>query len=616
MNRNLGIRTGVKVTSQSEPIPGRADMAQNNAGGFGWQVDKWQQLMRFLILGTQGGTYYVGEHKLSKDNIDSVVECIKEEGRRVVETVVNVSLVGRAPKNDYALYVLAACTSPDIADAGTRKAAFEALPKVARIGTHLFQFCTYVEQWRGWGRGLKNAVGDWYGRPVEKLAYQLVKYRQREGWSHRDLLRLSHPYPGEDASRRALYAWATDSMFTIPVETELLLSSGLVPEELLDLFVVQGVELKGKITVVPFADSWRVDSVEDGKTHTYYIARGYEYLTVSKRAEGSKWEDLPELVLAFEEAQKASSVKEIVSLIKQYNLPRECIPTNFLTEKAVWEALLTAGEGMPMTALIRNLGNLSKCGVLVDGDFATIRTVADRIDNEELLKAARVHPFTILTALTTYQQGHGMRSDSMWSVVGDIVDALDSAFYKAFSNVEPTNKRYLLGLDISGSMSDGEINGVPGMTPRVGACAMSMITYRTEPNTSIMAFQTQFVPMNITRTQKLKDVVDYTEELPMGGTDCALPMTHALKQYRQNNNIVYDIFIIYTDNETWAGSIHPKQALDQYRREVNKDAKVIVVGMTSGGFTIADPMDAGMLDMVGFDASGPEIISNFALGVF
>jgi 60 kDa SS-A/Ro ribonucleoprotein len=36
--------------------------------------------------------------------------------------------------------------------------------------------------------------------------------------------------------------------------------------------------------------------------------------------------------------------------------------------------------------------------------------------------------------------------------------------------------------------------------------------------------------------------------------------------------------------------------------------------MTSNGFSIADPEDAGMLDMVGFDAAAPEIMREFALG--
>jgi 60 kDa SS-A/Ro ribonucleoprotein len=61
-----------------------------------------------------------------------------------------------------------------------------------------------VQQFRGWGRGLRRAVGDWYlARESDQLAYQVLKYRQREGWSHRDLLRLSHP--AGSGAHRALF---------------------------------------------------------------------------------------------------------------------------------------------------------------------------------------------------------------------------------------------------------------------------------------------------------------------------------------------------------------------------------------------------------------------------
>ena len=103
-----------------------------------------------------------------------------------------VSEEGRAPKNDPALFALAMAAG--LGDEPTRRAALEALPRVARTGTHLFQFATFVEQFRGWGRSLRRAVGGWYaGRPVDALAYQAVKYRQRDGVTHRDLLRLAHP---------------------------------------------------------------------------------------------------------------------------------------------------------------------------------------------------------------------------------------------------------------------------------------------------------------------------------------------------------------------------------------------------------------------------------------
>ena len=53
------------------------------------------------------------------------------------------------------------------------------------------------------------------------------------------------------------------------------------------------------------------------------------------------------------------------------------------------------------------------------------------------------------------------------------------------------------------------------------------------------------------------------------------------------------------------------KALRQYRGEFVPDAKAVVVGMTSNGFTLADPNDRGMLDVVGFDASVPAVIADF-----
>lgn len=97
----------------------------------------------------------------------------------------------------------------------------------------------------------------------------------------------------------------------------------------------------------------------------------------------------------------------------------------------------------------------------------------------------------------------------------------------------------------------------------------------------------------------------------MGGTDCALPMLYAKKK-----KLEVDIFIVYTDNETWFGKVHPSEALKQYRKASGLPSKLIVCGMASNEFTIADPNDRGMLDMAGFDSAAPEVIHNFALGVF
>jgi len=108
----------------------------------------------------------------------------------------------------------------------------------------------------------------------------------------------------------------------------------------------------------------------------------------------------------------------------------------------------------------------------------------------------------------------------------------------------------------------------------------------------------------------MDDAIKTVTDLPFGGTDCALPMLYALAKERE-----VDTFVIYTDSETWAGEMHPAQALSDYRRASGIDARLVVVGMVSNGFSIADPADPGMLDVVGFDTATPQLIAQFASGV-
>ena len=512
-----------KKTSQSERIPGREDQVKNNAGGYVFSIDSWTQLDRFLILGSEGGSYYVSERKLTLENAENVHACVLEDGKRTVKRIVEISQEGRATKNDPALFALAICAG--LGDLETRRYALENLPKVARTGTHLFNFVSYVTQFRGWGSGLKKAIRKWYSeKDVDHLAHQAVKYRQRNGWSHRDLLRLTHPSTDEKA-RNSVYKWIT----------------------------------QGKVK-----------------------------------------KSVPDIIKGFEKTKGLE--KPDVNLIQDYGLTREMIPTSWLNHADVWEALL---ENMPLTAMVRNLGKMTNVGLIFPMSEA-VKEVVRNLTNEEKLKKARVHPLSLLVALKIYEQGHGMKGKLFWNPNTQILDALNEAFYLSFQNVEPTNKRTLLALDVSGSMEFYNISGMP-ITPRVASAAMAMVTARVESDYYTMGFSNTFVNLNISPSQRLDDVIRSIGNLPFSATDCAIPMIWALK-----NKIKVDTFVIYTDNETWYGDIHPSQALQNYRQKMGINAKLVVVAMISSKFSIADPKDPGMLDVVGFDTATPKVISEFS----
>lgn len=512
-----------RKTPQTQPIPG-SDQVKNSAGGYAWKITKWQQLERFLILGTEGGTYYSTEQKLTIKNASSVQKCINEDGLRVVKTVVDISQAGRAYKNDPALFVLAMCAGAK--DVTVRKAALTALPSVARIGTHLFTFIEYVQEFRGWGRLLREAVAAWYQDKLsEKLAYQVAKYQQRDGWSHRDVLRLAKPVP-QSETESAIFAWAS--------------------------------------------------------------GRGLK-------------EEAPALLHAMEELK--SSPEKAIELIYTNNLTREMIPTELLSRADVWEALL---DKMPLNAMIRNLGNLSKVGLLKSMSDAS-KTVCERLRQQDFIKKSRVHPIAVLMALTTYASGHGARGHGEWDVASSVVDALNDAFYLSFGNIEQSTKRTLLALDVSSSMSCGSVSGCFGLTPRVASAAMAMMTARTTPNHELLGFSDRLVKVGISASSSLNDAVRTVSGIPFGGTNCALPMLWATK-----NKISVDTFVIYTDCETWFGNIHPVQALNEYRKQSGIPATMIVCAMTGNKFTIADPEDSGMLDVVGFDSGTPRVIADFS----
>lgn len=531
---------------QWEALPGQV---KNNAGGHCWEVDDLQRLLRFLILGVEGGTYYACAKKLGMENATALVSLLEAgRGQEVVELITDVSVRGRAAKQDPTLFALAVCAR--LGDLETRRAAYGALNKICRIPTHLFMFigfCESMGEGTGWGRLHRRAVQEWYcTKDPVKLAFACTKYRNREGWTHKDVLRLTHAKPSSPA-HNVIFRYLTKGWDAIDPKQE------------------------GGAHLVKYADN----------------------------------EELISLLSAVERA-KVSDEAGMLELIAKHHLAREHIPTPLLGSTAIWGTLLETG--MPMTAMIRNLAKMTAIGLVSDLSDAA-HAIAQQVTDPQRLRAARIHPFQVLLALQTYKAGHGDKGKLTWKPVQEVVEALDEAFYLAFDAVEPTGLRWLLGVDVSGSMGCGGVNGARSITPMIASAAMAMLAAKTEKRHTILGFSDHLVPLGITARDSLESAVKKIQRVPMGGTDCSLPMIHAMKK-----RIPVDVFVVYTDCETWAGHIHPAEALKKYRREMRIDAKLIVVAMTSNGFTLADPDDGGMLDIVGFDAGAPSIMREFALG--
>ncbi|MGE3309905.1 MAG: TROVE domain-containing protein [Limisphaerales bacterium] len=553
----------------------------------------WVRLDRFLTLGAESGPFVAGgggsagdddAERGDTDNAGTteppaVVRCIRSDAQRVVARVLETFEAGRAAPNGAGIRVLALVTA--LGDDAGRSAACAGVPKVCGTAGELFLFARWVTGLRGWGRGLRRAVGNWYrGRFADDLAYQVVKCPRRAGWSHRDLLRLSHPTPAT-REQAAVFRW-----------------------------ILGGAGSLGRRTVLR-----RVPPSECGEES----AGGGEDPGVAPRNVRAVTYpgvgELPRLLRGLEEAKRASTVGEVVRLIAERDLPREAVPAAWLGEVSVWDALL---HRMPLASLLGDLGRFAAVGLLAAGSEAAW-WIETRLRNPEVLRASRLHPMAFFLARRAYEEGSAPGEAASWNPVPSVVRALEDAFYAAFANVRPVRRSLWVTLDLSASTRRACLPGtrVPVLD---AAAAMALVAVSTEPSCVVAGFSSgvacriagspPVLPgltlLELLPGMRLEEVMDQLATVVPGPPEPALPMEWALR-----HRIPVEGFITYTDGEMWMGEVVPSAALDRYREHVGIPAKSVVIRMAGVGMGLVDAADPGTLEIVGFDGATPGVVNGF-----
>lgn len=588
-------RIGTKETHQSQQIPGRTDQVQNHAGGYVFQIDKFGQLRRFLTIGTTGGTFYVSESDLTVENAEVVIGLTAdvETHKKMVDEIVEISVSGRAPKQNPTLFALAvAC---QLGETEGKQYARSKVNEVVRTGSHLFTFVKYLQQFGGWSRGLRRAVSNWYTQmDPEKLALQLVKYRQRDGFTHRDVLRLAHPKI-EDPLAEDSHLGNRIANLEQVIEDQLLESDAVEDEEML--------QMRRNL----------LDSLHLERAQLLQKRAAIDW-TLKKPTAA---EHVLPMLYAFDYAQRPG--ENVAAILDTQYLPWEALPDSAMNDAAVWERMVM--NGMPITALVRQLPRLTNVGLLgFNAGMEFRQDIVELLTNADAVAKSLIHPIQVLVALKTYASGRGIRST--WQPDPQVIDALDEMFYLAFKNLEPTNLRRYDALDVSGSMGGRQAGNV-NMSAREAGAALAMVSVQTEPRQITVGFsdgqpgngtynpteESMVTDLGFSRRQRLDDVMTRVSTLRARKTDCSLPMLDAIRR-----DLEVDLFTVITDNETFFGNVHPSQALQAYRKHSGINAKLVVISLTPSKFSIADPRDAGMLDVSGFDAAVPVFINDFALG--
>lgn len=522
---------------QSEPLHDK--QVENKAGGYVEPISGLTRIERFLILGTQGGTYYAGERELTLETVKHATQQLRLQPEETMRLAGDMSDSGRGLRNDPAILLLAlACA--DKTNAKVREYGFAQFHRIIRTGGHLL---LWFRAMRTLGANVssgasRRTVGAWMTKAGDNLAYQFAKYQQRDGATQRDVLRAVRP---KGLGKNAAVRWAATGQ------------------------------------------------MQDG--------------------------EVSRIMVGVFKARGAENAKECARVIAEYGLTREMVPTQYLKDPNVWTALLGS---MPIGAMIRNLGSMTRVGLL--GPLSeTEKLVVDRLGSPEKLRKSRVHPFAVLLAAKAYAHGRPMKGTGAgWEPNRRIGEALDEAFYACYPNAPATGKRIILALDVSGSM-DGQIAGLP-ISSREVAAAVALVIANTERNHHILGFTNvgghpllgfgrsqltdEVTPLDISPRMRLQDACAYMKKLPMGGTDCALPWRWALAR-----RVQADAIVTITDNETWAGDEHVTVSMSKYRKAMNVEARAVAAATTATEYSIYPETDPLCLNAVGADASLPLAIA-------
>jgi 60 kDa SS-A/Ro ribonucleoprotein len=190
----------------------------------------------------------------------------------------------------------------------------------------VFRFIKYAHALgQNWGRAQRRAVSKWYTEQnPSKLAMAITKYQNREGYSHRDILRLAHP-----STKDPLLCFLFD-----------YITHGLA----------KAIENLNKPKETTTNDSNTENLTDNNQQQTRSNDDEEEENNSQKFV---TIEQLKEFIETVEKVKASTNADELVTAIKQHNLVREHMPTAMLNSTTIWSALL---EKMPLTAMIRNLG--------------------------------------------------------------------------------------------------------------------------------------------------------------------------------------------------------------------------------------------------------------------
>lgn len=343
-----------------------------------------------------------------------------------------------------------------------------------------------------------------------------------------------------------------------------------------------------------------------------YIVAGIKRTSVLFKNDSADEDDEGQNVLQFLEdvttVRSAKNSTEIVLLMDKLKLPWNFVPISLYQEAELWEQMISE---VPFEIMIENTTRMAKLKLL-HGNSRTKQTFRSRCEDKSAIETSGIHPFPILAGKETYRNGtNDVKRKPTWIIDPEILSSLNTAMLTAMErNLKSTGQRYLITIDASDSMKAHLFNN-DHVQCRLAASLLTLCLAKAENKVVVKAFALELQDINIEPTTTIDDIAKILDNTPLGGCDCSRPIIYAKK-----SKIKVDMFVVFTDRETWRGKTTPFEALRQYRKMLKIPAKLIVVYLNPDNLTrtkrMTNTTDRGVMEIYGFSASMAQSMRSFA----
>lgn len=560
----------------------------NDAGGYVFSATDEAFIERFLILGT-GGTYYVDAKSHTQASIDKILEIAStDEGfLMIVNTMKRVngllegtrSLVLKPATSIFMLALLwkhfvekrhlleAFIGERSIVANMSLMMSFLADLKAVSHTTSVTASSRLKKVASQWFEGTSNWV---YGNASPEsgrwLAMQSLKYRNREGFSVKDVLRILHHKP----------------------------------------------------------ESQGIEDVMAYLVRGNFVDNGEEYSDLILAYEAAKISDEPQLVQLIKDYGLTREM--IPNKMLTNKVWRALLGLDGAKFRMPLMALVRNLKNMLVSGVF---GFDSSMKAEHEEALKFVREILTGQGAIKTITRSRIHPMQFYLALKKLQRrpsaySDGKKYDGEYDAVfydtryaaNFLCEALMEAVMISFDALPKSDRKISIAMDVSGSMKS-EV-GTLGISSIEASAVMALVLIRSFPNSDVFAFTsqgnkwygaTEYRKIHVTPKTTIEGLMEIVNGLGFGNTDCSLPFSNA-----RQNNVFYDGFIIMTDNEDWGGHEQPADALAKYRNQVNPNAKVIFAAFEAMDGSLNMPDDMNSIDIVGLDASITQVASTFFNG--